>query len=116
MEGEAGDHILHATRFRQHAHELEGARDAALRDAVRWQRRDGLAVEPDVAAIGRNGAGDEIEGSGLAGTIRADQAEDLAPRERETDAVHRLEAAERLASIGELKQRCVSRLGPHYRT
>ena len=47
-------------------------------------RGDVDAVERDAAAVGADGAGDQVEQRGLAGAVRADDAERLALRDVET--------------------------------
>ena len=47
---------------------------------VRLAADQARAVEADVAAGGRQQAGDEVEHGGLAGAVGADQAEDAALR------------------------------------
>ncbi len=46
---------------------------------------DIAAVEADFAGVGRKPAGDQIEERRLAGTVRTDDAERLALRDREID-------------------------------
>ena len=52
-----------------------------------------LAVEEDLAVVGRDLAGGHAEAGGLAGAVGAEQADDLADVDLEVDAVHDLAAA-----------------------
>ena len=90
-------YVLQRSRCAEHAHQLEGARDAALRDAVRRQRRDRRGRRADLAAVGRDRAGDQVEHRGLARAVRADQAEDLAAAHSKPRPSTATQAAERLA-------------------
>jgi len=47
----------------------------------------------DLAGLDRKQAADALERRGLAGAVRADQAHELAVRDLEVDAFHRLNAA-----------------------
>ena len=60
------------------------------------QPRHVLALEDHGAAVARQGAGDAVDHGGLAGAVRADQAEALALAEVQADRVERDEAAEAL--------------------
>jgi len=111
-ECQARDDVFQAGGRRQHAHKLEGARNAGLRDAVRRQHRDGPAFERDAAAVGRGSAGDKIERRRLAGTVGSDQPENFAAREREAQVIDGDEAAEGLAHVVEAQDRCVGCLVP----
>lgn len=55
-----------------------------------------MAVELDRAAIGLDQAGDHVEHGGLAGAVRAEQADRFAAAHIDADAAHHLAAAERL--------------------
>ena len=52
------------------------------------------ALEPDRAGVGAVDAGDDVEQRGLARAVGADEAQDLAPLDREIDPVERGHAAE----------------------
>ena len=55
--------------------------------------RDVVAVDVDDAAVGLHQAGDHVEDRGLAGAVRAEQADRLAARHREAGVVHHRAAA-----------------------
>ena len=58
--------------------------------------RGGAAVEGDLAGRGREGAGDDVDQRRLAGAVLADEADDLARRDAEVDAVQHGHVAEAL--------------------
>ena len=67
----------------------------------RWcggSRGDVAAVEADLAGIGREAAGDQVEQRRLAGAVRPDDAERLARRDR-TDRYRRRRTDPKLASL-----------------
>jgi len=66
-EGEAGDDIVETRHRFQHAYELERAANAEAGDLVGRETADRLAAQADFAAVGFQGAGDEVEDGGLAG-------------------------------------------------
>ena len=55
---------------------------------------DVLAVEPDLAAVRGDQAGDHVEAGGLAGAVGAEQAGDLAALDVQGDVAHHLTLAE----------------------
>jgi hypothetical protein len=63
-----------------------------------------LALEPDVTFVRRVEPGDDVEGGGLAGAVRADQTDDLARLGVEGDAVERDDPAEMLGHILDLEE------------
>ena len=69
----------------------------------RFQRRDVLPGEEDIAAAGMVLAEDQAEQRALAGTVRADQAMDFAGLEREVDRVGDVQAAEMLVEPCEVR-------------
>ena len=77
----------------EHARDLERAHQAARRDLVRAEAGDRHVAERHFAGVGALDAGDDVDEGGLAGAVRADQAADLAGRERDRDAVVGGEAA-----------------------
>ncbi|MHC2257644.1 hypothetical protein ACVILK_007336 [Bradyrhizobium embrapense] len=83
---------------------LEGAPDAALAALGRRQLCHVLAVEEDRALGGRQHARDQVEQRRLAGTVRADQADDLAAPDRDRDVAVGDEAAEALPDAASLQQ------------
>ena len=54
--------------------DLEEEKFAALRDLPRTQTRDALAAEAHLAAGQRQHAGDQVEGGGLASTVRSEES------------------------------------------
>ena len=60
---------------------------------MRAPSADILALEGDAAGGVAMGAGDRSEKRGLAGSVRADERDRLAPLDRQRDAAHRLELA-----------------------
>ena len=87
---------------------LEHHADIAL---VRRHVGDRALVEQDVAGIGSDEAGDQIERGGLARSARAQQRHECAGRHVERDAVDRLHRTERLGEIAqpELRSACTCR-------
>ena len=63
-----------------------------------------LPVEPDLALVGRVEPVHHLNQSGLTGTIVADQADDLAPRHLEDDALNRDDIAEVHRDVVELEK------------
>ena len=78
---------------------------AAPADNVRGQSRDRLAQPPDVSSLGQQEAVEDIEERGLAGAVRADDAEDLARAHVEAHIGQRLEAEERLGDPAHVHER-----------
>ena len=70
--------------------------DAEPRALIHRQLGDVVAVELDRAAIGLDQAGDHVEHGGLAGAVRAEQADRFAAAHIDADAAHHLAAAETL--------------------
>src|SRR6185437_12338174 len=68
--------------------------DAKARALIHRQLGHIVAVEFDRAAIGLDEAGDHVEHRGLAGAVRAKQADGLAPAHIDADATHDLALAE----------------------
>ena len=87
-------HVLEHADALEHAGALEGARQAQRGDLVRLQIvQRGAAIAH--LALGRpQKAGDDVEGGGLAGAVRADQADDLALVDDEIHVGDRNQAAE----------------------
>ena len=63
---------------------------------------DGLAVEHDLAAVGRLEAGQDLHERALAGAVLAQDALDGAGGDGQGDAVVGLDRAEMLADVSEL--------------
>ena len=76
----------------------------ALIDRSRRGIRDVGAVEGDAPRVGAIDAGDDVEERGLAGAVRADQAEDLVRRDGEIEPVERHHAAEVLGQAAGFEQ------------
>ena len=74
----ADAHIVEHRHGAEQREVLERAADADLGDAVRRAVEDALPFEQDVAASRRVEAAEAVEQRGLAGAVRADQAEQLA--------------------------------------
>ena len=91
--------------MREQADVLERARDALERALRRARIHDRLALEQDLAGIGGENAGDEIEERRLAGAVRPDQRVDVAGRHLELEIVERVEAAEALGQPFDRKTR-----------
>src|ERR1700683_988393 len=82
--------------------QLKAAGDAAVRSLMGLETVDALAVEPHRAGFVGQGSADAIDQGALARPVRPDQADALARRDREIDAVERHVAAEALAQAGDL--------------
>src|SRR5207244_6443166 len=71
--------------------------DALTRSEVHREARDNLAVEARLAPVGPLDADHHVEDRGLAGAVRAEEADDLAGAEAERDVVDDRPAAVGLA-------------------
>src|SRR5205807_10664802 len=78
LRGSSEQHVFEHAEARQHARDLKGANHASLGDGVRRAALDALTVERDGARLNLQKTGDEIEGSGFARAVWADQASDAA--------------------------------------
>jgi hypothetical protein len=85
--------------------QLETARQALPRALMRDHAVDLLAVEGDTAGLVLQRAADAVDQCALAGAVRADQAEALAARHRQVDAVEGDETAEAFAELIDVQQR-----------
>ena len=83
--------------------DLEGAAEAQRRAGDGPGIRRGSAVEPDLAAVRPEAAGDAVEQRRLAGAVRADQAGDLAAPTDERHLVDGRHAAEVLRDRPDLE-------------
>src|SRR5581483_52182 len=99
------EQVLEHAHRAERARDLEAARNAATRPHVGREPRDLFAVEDDRAALIPERAGDAIDERGLAGAVRADQAEALALADREAHLGERGEAAEVLGDAAYLQER-----------
>src|SRR5690242_13074123 len=86
--------VLQRRHLREQADVLEGTGDAHPGDLVLLAPGHHLAAEPDLATGGPVDAGHRVEAGGLSGSVRPDQAEDLALAQREADLVEGEYAAE----------------------
>ena len=84
--------------------------DAEPGALIHRQLGDVVAVEFDGAAIGLDQPGDHVEHGGLAGAVRAEQADRLAAADIDADAAHDLAGAETLfhAVHGEIAGRAAA--------
>ena len=96
--------VVHHREIRKQRDVLEGAADADLGDPVRRPRQDARAFHQDVAGRRLIEPGEAVEQRGLAGAVRADQAEDLALVHVEGHAVQRDDAAEHDADVANREQ------------
>ncbi len=87
-----------------------GAGNAVAHDAIGLLAGDVAAGEADAARIGRIDPVDQIEDGGLAGAVRADQAENLPLLHGETQILDRAHAAEAQAQIVDFQERVHSRI------
>ena len=83
--------------------DLVGAGDTTGHSGVGRQAGDVLAPEVNPAVLGPVLAHHDAEGGGLAGAVRADEAERLPALDVEAQAVHRGEAAEALGHVAKLQ-------------
>src|SRR5690606_21556703 len=104
-ERHAADHqVVEGADPVEHAGHLEHAQHAQARELRGIEPQHAAAVEPHLARIGPQVAGEHVEQRRLAGAIGPDQADQLALRHVHADAVERLEAAEALADLANLEQ------------
>ena len=87
-------HVLEQRHRGEQRQVLEGAGDAELGDAVRRHVEQVAARGTSPPAGGLVDAADDVEHRGLAGTVRPDEAADLALVDAERQAVERHDAAE----------------------
>ena len=99
------ERVLHQRHVGEKAQVLEGARNTLLDNPVRLQSGNVLTCEQYAAVIRLDEAGDKIEERRLAGAVRPNDADDRTRHDVEIDAVHGLNAAERLRQALDLKQR-----------
>src|SRR3954469_19604361 len=102
----AADHnVLQRRQVREQANVLEGSRDASGGDAVGREAGDVACAEREAAVVGGVHPSGEVEQGGLAGTVRANQAEDFGRLNVEGNLAQGLEATETLADAPPLEQR-----------
>ena len=92
-------HVLRNAHMREQRVGLKHHADVAL---VRRDSGDGGAIEQDLAGIGGEKAGDQIEHRGLARAARPEQRHECSGGDCERDVVDRLGRAERLAQRAQL--------------
>ena len=100
-----GEHVLERRHVREDPRDLEGTSDAGPGDLVRRRLLDGLALEPNRARVERIDPAGGIQQRGLAGTVRADETDELALRHGERHRVQRLVAAECKAALYDFEYR-----------
>ena len=98
-------HVLLDRERREQVGDLEGAADPGRGDRLRAQPGDRAAAEEDLALVRHEHPGDQVEGGGLAGAVRADQRVQAAVAHQDVDALHGLDAAEALGDAARLKDR-----------
>src|ERR1051326_1052093 len=82
---------------REQRDDLIGARHAEMRPVAACQARDVASEQRNRTAVRRNLASDQVEQSGLAGAVRADDQPAFSRRDREVDVRSDVQAAERFA-------------------
>ena len=90
-------HVVGDAELAEHRRLLRQVADAVLGARVHRFGGDVLAVEDDLAGIGRDQADDHVEARGLAGAVRAEQADDFAGVERQAEVADDLARAVGLA-------------------
>jgi hypothetical protein len=102
----ASDHdVFQRRHFAKQTDVLEGARNAGLGHRMRRRGRIRLAGQLETAAVGLVQAGNHVEKGGLAGAVRADQADDLARADLDADIGQRLQAAEAFIHAGDIEEK-----------
>jgi hypothetical protein len=94
LVGGVEEQVVENGEARDAAGDLEGAGQARPGDAVGAPGGDVASVEADLAAVGRDDAGDALEQRGLAGAVGADQRGDRAGLDVEIGAGERADAVE----------------------
>ena len=95
--------VLFHRELRKDADILESAGDAEVRDAVCRAPNQLLAKQADGANLRPEYARDQVEHGGLAGSVRTDQADDLALHDLDVELVHRGQPAEPMAQAANLE-------------
>src|SRR5213079_3734501 len=101
----AHEQVLHHAQVVEQADVLEGAGHPARDDRVRRQAPDLPALETNAPGVWWDEAGDEVEERGLAGSVRPDDADQLAGSDGERDVMRRHDPAKALAQSLDLEQR-----------
>src|SRR5579864_1050979 len=86
---------------------LEHHAKALARDLVRGQARHVLALEDDLAGCRALNPHDRLHCGGLAGAVRADQAQNLATMQIEAEILHRRQTAEAFGKPANFEDRRV---------
>ena len=98
-------HVLEHAHRAEQREVLERAPDAERGDAMARDAKQRAAGEGDVAALARVKPRNAVEERGLAGTVRADQADDASGRDVEGHAVEGHDAAEMHGNVLHAQQR-----------
>jgi hypothetical protein len=85
-------------------HVLEGAAQSARGDLVGRKSEEALALQSNLALGGAVDAGNQIEDSGLAGPVRADQTAHLPGRNFEIVVVNSPQPAEEMGHVLDIQQ------------
>ena len=101
-------HGVEETQRREEHRRLEGTGHSGATAGVGGQRRDVDTVEEHRPTVGPHEAGQELEQGGLAGTVGADEADNLAPRDRQVHPVDRSHRPVALHQSAGRQQRSVS--------
>ena len=101
----AGQHVLQHGHFREGFWDLEGAPNSAGDPLIGSRLSQILAADGDGARCRFQAAGQQIEERGLAGAVRADQAEHLAWHQGDRHVVHGAQAPESLDQVARFQQR-----------
>ena len=91
---EAGSHVLEHREGGEEANGLERAGNAEARNIVGYAAGDVAAVHVDSPCRHALKAGKDVDQRALAGSVRADQAEDLIPRKLDREVFERSKAPE----------------------
>src|SRR5881396_4079328 len=86
--------MLECGELLEEARDLEGARDAEVRDLIRAKVCRVAPEDEDLATGGFEEPGEQIEQARLARTVRADEGVDASRFEPKIDAVHGAEPGE----------------------
>ena len=89
-------HRFERGEMREQAVDLEGAHKPAPHPLLGAERGDVLAAEQDLAAVGAQHPGHQVDQRGLAGAVRPDQRVAHAARQRDLDVLGDHERAEAL--------------------
>jgi hypothetical protein len=105
VAGERADqHVVQHGEARERPHDLERPRQTESADRVRLEAEHRAAAEADLAGIGREEPGEEIERGRLAGAVRADETDHLAFGDVEVERGHGLDTTEALGDAARLEQ------------